>query len=112
MTKEDIGKYDILLIGKGYLPDDEVAFISDEGNVKTWAMAKGIYTKHRNVADFYSYNDESLELRSVKCPIVAVKFCLSKGIRDKILEKYGLNHWDGIRWDWERRYDNCMKMPK
>ena len=25
MTRDDIGKYDILLIGKGYLPDDEVA---------------------------------------------------------------------------------------
>ena len=112
MTRADIGEYDILLIGKGYFPDDEVAFIDDKGNVKTWEMAKGIYTKYRNITDFYSYDDESLELRSVKCPIIAVKFCLSKRIRDKILEKYGLNHGEGIRWYWERRYDNCMKMPK
>ena len=46
MTRADIGEYDILLIGKGYFPDDEVAFIDDKGNVKTWAMFKKVYTQH------------------------------------------------------------------
>lgn len=112
MRIDDIGKYDVLLIGKGFFPDDEVAFINDKENVKTWAMAKGIYTRYRNIADLRSYNDESLELRSIKCPIIAVRFCPTEMARNKILEEHGLNHGEGIRWDWERRYDNCMKMPK
>lgn len=112
MTRADIGEYDILLIGKGYFPDDEVAFIDDKGNVKTWAMFKKVCTQYKSIAVFSSYGNESLELGLAECPIIAVKFCLSKRIRDKILEKYGLNHGEGIHWDWERRYDNCMKMPK
>ena len=94
MTRADIGEYDILLIGKGYFPDDEVAFISDKGYVKTWAMFKKVYTQHENIAVFSSYDNESLELKLAECPIIAVKFCLSKKIRDKILEKYGLGKGD------------------